>query len=130
MYNNAFRIQYLMYILPVRMQNSEFFKKLGVDSSNQWILYDEQMEKFFKFLSESITDVNILTERQVLERAEMQHREEWLGASDREQRLLQIESESPGLLKYSQQDVEALTSGIEAAEEATREYATLLEDML
>lgn len=112
------------------MQNSEFFKKLGVDSSNQWILYDEQMEKFFKFLSESITDVNILTERQVLERAEMQHREEWLGASDREQRLLQIESESPGLLKYSQQDVEALTSGIEAAEEATREYATLLEDML
>ncbi|XP_020802309.1 augmin complex subunit dgt3 [Drosophila serrata] len=112
------------------LSNSEFFKKLGVDSSNQWILYDEQMEKFFKYLSENITDVNILTEREVLERADMQQRGEWLDASGREQRLLQIESESPGLLNYSQQDVDALTSEIEAVEEASREYATLLEDML
>ncbi|KAH8290521.1 hypothetical protein KR054_003746 [Drosophila jambulina] len=112
------------------MQNSEFFKKLGVDSSNQWILYDEQMEKFFKYLSENITDVNILTEREVFERAEMQQRGEWLDAFHREQRLLQIESESPGLLNYSQQDIDALTSEIEATEEASREYAMLLEDML
>ncbi|KAH8254788.1 hypothetical protein KR032_012202, partial [Drosophila birchii] len=116
--------------LPLCLQNSEFFKKLGVDSSNQWILYDEQMEKFFKYLSENITDVNILTEREALERAEMQQRGEWLDAANREQKLMQIESESPGLLNYSQQDVDALTSEIEAVEEASREYATLLEDML
>jgi len=112
------------------LQNSEFFKKLGVDSSNQWILYDEQMEMFFKFLSGNITDANILTERQVLEREEMQRRGEWLSASDRELKLLQIEGESPGLLNYKQQDVDALTMSIEAIEDASRDYATLLEDMM
>ncbi|EDX07991.1 augmin complex subunit dgt3 [Drosophila simulans] len=112
------------------LSNSEFFKKLGVDSSNQWILYDEQMEMFFKFLSGNITDANILTERQVLEREEMQRRGEWLGASDRELKLLQIEAESPGLLNYKQQDVDALTISIEAIEDASRDYATLLEDMM
>lgn len=112
------------------LSNSEFFKKLGVDSSNQWILYDEQMEMFFKFLSGNITDANILTERQVLEREEMQRRGEWLSASDRELKLLQIEAESPGLLNYKQQDVDALTMSIEAIEDASRDYATLLEDMM
>lgn len=112
------------------LSNSEFFKKLGVDSSNQWILYDEQMEMFFKFLSGNITDANILTERQVLEREEMQRRGEWLSVSDRELKLLQIEAESPGLLNYKQQDVDALTMSIEAIEDASRDYATLLEDMM
>ncbi|XP_017051755.1 augmin complex subunit dgt3 [Drosophila ficusphila] len=112
------------------LSNSEFFKKLGVDSSNQWILYDEQMEKFFKFLSGNITDANILTERQVLEREEMQRRDEWLTRSDRELKLLQIELESPGLLNYKQQDVDALNMGIDGIEEASREYAVLLEDMI
>ncbi|EDV55383.1 augmin complex subunit dgt3 [Drosophila erecta] len=112
------------------LSNSEFFKKLGVDRSNQWILYDEQMEKFFKFLSGNITDANILTERQVLEREEMQRRDEWLGAQDRELKLLQIEAESPGLLNYKQQDVDALTMSIQAIEDASRDYATLLEDMM
>uniref|UniRef100_A0A6P4FKB8 Uncharacterized protein LOC108052417 n=1 Tax=Drosophila rhopaloa TaxID=1041015 RepID=A0A6P4FKB8_DRORH len=112
------------------LSNSEFFKKLGVDSSNQWILYDEQMEKFFKFLSGNISDANILTERQVLEREEMLRRGEWLRESDRELKLAQIESESPGLLNYKQQDVDDLNMGIEATEEASRDYATLLEDML
>jgi len=107
----------------------EFFKKLGVDSSNQWILYDEQMEQFFKFLSGNITDANILTERQSLEAEEMQRREEWLSKSDRELKLLQIDSESPGLLSYKQQDVDALSMGIEAIEEASRDYATLLEKL-
>jgi len=101
-----------------------------VDSSNQWILYDEQMEQFFKFLSGNITDANILTERQSLEAEEMQRREEWLSKSDRELKLLQIDSESPGLLSYKQQDVDALSMGIEAIEEASRDYATLLEDMM
>ncbi|KAH8358319.1 hypothetical protein KR084_012556, partial [Drosophila pseudotakahashii] len=110
-------------------QNSELFKKLGVDSSNQWILYDDQMEKFFRFLSENITDANILTEQQVLEREEMCRRGEWLSESDRQLKLLQIESENPGLLSHTQQDVDALTMSIEATEEASREYATLLEEM-
>ncbi|XP_016947105.1 augmin complex subunit dgt3 [Drosophila biarmipes] len=112
------------------LSNSEFFKKLGVDSSNQWILYDEQMEQFFKFLSGNITDANILTERQSLEADEMQQREEWLEKSDRELKLLQIDSESPGLLSYKQQDVDALSMSIEAIEEASKDYATLLEDMI
>ncbi|XP_017002061.2 augmin complex subunit dgt3 [Drosophila takahashii] len=112
------------------LSNSELFKKLGVDSSNQWILYDEGMEKFFSFLSENITDANILTEQQVLEREEMQRRDEWLSESDRQSKLLQIESESPGLLTHKQHDVDALTMSIEATEEATRDYATLLEEMM
>ncbi|XP_017072602.2 augmin complex subunit dgt3 [Drosophila eugracilis] len=87
------------------------------------------MEKFFKFLSGNITDANILTERQVLEREEMQLRDEWLNESERELKLLQIESESPGLLHYKQPDVDALNMGIEATEEALGDYATLLEDM-
>ncbi|KAH8331483.1 hypothetical protein KR074_004091, partial [Drosophila pseudoananassae] len=112
------------------LQNSELFKKLGVDSSNQWILYDEQLEKFFKFLSQDVTDANILTESQVLEREEMRRRNEWLDESERELKLLQIESESPGLLKFNRQDVSALTMEIASMEEATRDYALLLEDML
>ncbi|KAH8279319.1 hypothetical protein KR026_006571, partial [Drosophila bipectinata] len=111
------------------LQNSELFKKLGVDSSNQWILYDEQMEKFFKFLSQNVTDANILTESEVLEREEMRRRNEWLDESDREMKLLQIESESPGLLKVNRQDVSALTMEIASIEEASRDYALLLEDM-
>lgn len=112
------------------LQNSELFKKLGVDSSNQWILYDEQLEKFFKFLSQDVTDANILTESQVLEREEMRRRNEWLDESDRELKLLQIESESPGLLKFNRQDVSALTMEIASIEEASKDYALLLEDML
>ncbi|XP_017093958.2 augmin complex subunit dgt3 [Drosophila bipectinata] len=112
------------------LSNSELFKKLGVDSSNQWILYDEQLEKFFKFLSQDVTDANILTESQVLEREEMRRRNEWLDESDRELKLLQIESESPGLLKFNRQDVSALTMEIASIEEASRDYALLLEDML
>ncbi|KAH8320406.1 hypothetical protein KR067_002359, partial [Drosophila pandora] len=111
------------------LQNSELFKKLGVDSSNQWILYDEQLEKFFKFLSQDVTDANILTESQVLEREEMRRRNEWLEESDRELKLLQIESESPGLLKFNRQDVSGLTMEIASIEEASRDYAMLLEDM-
>ncbi|KAI8036846.1 augmin complex subunit dgt3 [Drosophila gunungcola] len=110
--------------------SNSLFKKLGVDHSNQWILYDEPMEKFFKFLSENISDENILTERQVLERKEMQQRDEWLGESERELKLAQIESESPGLLVFTQQDVDALSMGIETIKEASRDYAALLEDML
>ncbi|EDV35956.1 uncharacterized protein Dana_GF12731 [Drosophila ananassae] len=112
------------------LSNSELFKKLGVDSSNQWILYDEQLEKFFKFLSQDVTDANILTESQVLEREEMRRRNEWLEESDRELKLLQIESESPGLLKFNRQDVSGLTMEIASIEEASRDYALLLEDML
>ncbi|KAH8280387.1 hypothetical protein KR018_005239, partial [Drosophila ironensis] len=111
-------------------QNSELFRKLGVDSSNQWILYDEQLEGFFRFLSQDITEANILTEQQALEREEMLHRPgEWLSGPERQLRLLQIDSENPGLLKNTAQDVAALTAQIAATEEAVRDYSILLEEM-
>lgn len=104
-------------------------KKLGVDSSNQWIVYDEQFEKFFNFLSENVTDSNILTARELLERDEMMQRGEWLQESERILKLQQIESENPGLLKYTNQDVDALAAEVEVIEEATNDYSTLIDEM-
>ncbi|EDW65750.2 augmin complex subunit dgt3 [Drosophila virilis] len=111
------------------LNNSEMLKKLGVDSSNQWIVYDEQFEKFFNFLSENVTDSNILTARELLERDEMMQRGEWLQESERILKLQQIESENPGLLKYTNQDVETLAAAVEVIEEATNDYSTLIDEM-
>lgn len=104
-------------------------KKLGIDSSNQWIIYDEQFEKFFNFLSENITDSNILTEREVLESEEMKQRGAWLKESERVLKLQQIESENPGLLKYTAHDVDALALEVEAIKEATKDYCILIDEM-
>lgn len=104
-------------------------KKLGIDSSNQWIIYDEQFEKFFNFLSENITDSNILTEQEVLESEEMQQRGTWLNESARILKLQQIESENPGLLKYTTHDVDALALEVEAIKEATKDYFILIDEM-
>jgi len=111
------------------LQNSEMLKKLGFNSSNQWIIYDIQCERFFNFLSENITDSNILTEQELLEKGEMQQRGEWLEESERLLKIQQMESNNPGLLKYSSSDVEARIAEISAIEEATYEYSILLEDM-
>ncbi|XP_030387257.1 augmin complex subunit dgt3 [Scaptodrosophila lebanonensis] len=111
------------------LSNCEIFKKLGFDSAHQWILYDEKFEKFFNFLSESITDANILTEQEVLERNEMIERGDWLMESERLLKMQQIESENPGLLRYTPDDVNSLTAEIAALEEATKDYVVLIEDM-
>ncbi|XP_017872391.1 PREDICTED: uncharacterized protein LOC108620040 [Drosophila arizonae] len=111
------------------LNNSEMLKKLGIDSSNQWIIYDEQFEKFFNFLSENITDSNILTEQEVLESEEMKQRGTWLKESERALKLQQIESENPGLLKYTAHDVDALVLEVEAIKEATKDYCILIDEM-
>ncbi|TDG44039.1 hypothetical protein AWZ03_009528 [Drosophila navojoa] len=111
------------------LNNSEMLKKLGIDSSNQWIIYDEQFEKFFNFLSENITDSNILTEQELLESEEMKLRGAWLKESERVLRLQQIESENPGLLKYTAHDVDALAREVEAIKEATKDYCILIDEM-
>ncbi|KAH8387532.1 hypothetical protein KR093_007690, partial [Drosophila rubida] len=111
-------------------QNSEMLKKLGFDNSNQWIIYDEQFQKFFCFLSENITDRNILTEQECLERSEMQRRGDWLHApAERQLKLQQTESENPGLLKYTSSDVDALLAEIAVIEQATSDYSALLGNM-
>lgn len=104
-------------------------KKLGIDSSNQWIIYDEQFEKFFNFLSENITDSNILTEQEVLESEEMKQRGAWLKETERVLKLQQIESENPGLLKYTAYDVDTLALEVEAIKEATKDYYILIDEM-
>ncbi|XP_034118544.1 augmin complex subunit dgt3 [Drosophila albomicans] len=112
------------------LKNSEMLKKLGFNNSNQWIIYDEQFEKFFSFLSENITDRNILTEQECLEASEMQQRGDWLHPEEERQlKLQQLESENPGLLKYGAADVEALVAEIAVIEEASNDYSALLGDM-
>ncbi|XP_017146098.1 augmin complex subunit dgt3 [Drosophila miranda] len=111
------------------LSNCDLFKKLGIDSSNQWLLYDEKLEKFFKHLSVSITDSNILTEREVLERDEMQHRANCLTGSELQLKQQEIEAENPGLLTHTQQDVDALSAVGAAIQEASADYASLIENM-
>ncbi|EDW32833.1 GL10192 [Drosophila persimilis] len=111
------------------LSNCDLFKKLGIDSSNQWLLYDEKLEKFFKYLSVSITDSNILTEQEVLERDEMQHRANWLTGSELQLKQQEIEAENPGLLTHTQQDVDALSAVGAAIQEASADYASLIENM-
>ncbi|KAH8416448.1 hypothetical protein KR222_004474, partial [Zaprionus bogoriensis] len=110
-------------------QNSALLKKLGMDSSDQWIIYNEQFEKFFNFLSESISDANILSEREVLESNELKRRGEWLDEEERKLRLQQIESENPGLLSYTAQDVDALEAEMVALRQATDELFAMVEHM-
>ncbi|ALC48317.1 dgt3 [Drosophila busckii] len=112
-----------------QLKNSSMLKKLGFDSSMQWIFYDEQFEKFFNFLADNITDANILTEQEMLECSEMIQRDEWLSESERHLKLQQIESENPGLLKAKMEHVDALIDEIAVAKEATTAYAELIEDM-
>ncbi|SPP74839.1 augmin complex subunit dgt3 [Drosophila guanche] len=112
------------------LSNCDLFKKLGIDSSNQWLLYDEKLEKFFKYLSVSITDDNILTELEALERDEMQQGAMWLKGSELQMKQQEIEAENPGLLTHTQQDVDALTAMSAAIEEATTDYARLIENMV
>lgn len=104
-------------------------KKLGIDSSDQWIIYNENFEKFFNFLSENISDANILTEREVLESNVLKQRGEWLEEDARKLKLQQIESENPGLLNYTAEDVDAITSEIATIKQATTEYSELVECM-
>lgn len=111
------------------LKNSKFLKKLGVDSSDQWIIYNENFEKFFNFLSENITDANILTEREVLESAALKQRDKWLQEDGRKLKLQQIEVDNPGLLKYTDEDVDILTTEIATIREATEEYSGLIECM-
>lgn len=111
------------------LKNSKLLKKLGVDSSDQWIIYDENFKKFFNFLSENITDANILTEREVLESDSLKQRGEWLEEDARKLKLQQIEVDNPGLLKYTDDDVDILTEEIATIKEATEEYSGLLECM-
>ncbi|XP_022221650.2 augmin complex subunit dgt3 [Drosophila obscura] len=112
------------------LANCDLFKKLGIDSSNQWLLYDEKLEKFFKYLSVSITDANILTEQEFLQRDEMQQRSEWLRGSELAMKQQEIEAENPGLLTHTEQDVNALTAVGAAIQEATTDYAALIENMV
>ncbi|XP_068143883.1 augmin complex subunit dgt3 [Drosophila tropicalis] len=111
------------------LSNSELFRKLGLDSSNQWILYDEQFERFFNFISENITDANILTEQELLERDEMVRNGGWLDKPECELALRRIDAENPGLLKHKPQNVTALSSEIAVLEGAAHEYAVLIDDM-
>ncbi|KAH8300917.1 hypothetical protein KR044_004471 [Drosophila immigrans] len=111
-------------------QNLEMLKKLGFDNSNTWMMYDEQFEKFFSFLSENITEHNIVSERELLERNEMQESGQWLhDPAERQLRLQQIESENPGLLKFASADMEALLAEIAETEEASSDYRALVADM-
>ncbi|KAM8718732.1 hypothetical protein ACLKA7_001445 [Drosophila subpalustris] len=111
------------------LNNLEMLKKLCFDSSNQWIIYDELFEKFFNFLSENITDLNILTVQELLERSEMQQRGEWFQEPERLLKIQQMESNNIGLLKYTSTDLDATIAEMEVIEDGTYDYSILLEDM-
>lgn len=104
-------------------------KKLGVDRSNQWIIYDEQFEMFFAFLSDNITDANILTEREAWESEQLKDRGEWLPESERMLKMNKLKSENSGLNKYTNQDVKALAEELKSIKETTKDYSILCEQM-
>ncbi|XP_036331212.1 augmin complex subunit dgt3 [Rhagoletis pomonella] len=107
----------------------DVFKKLGFDCANQWILYDDRFQKFFNFFTENIADVNILTEREVLEFDELQQRGELLEADERTTKLEELENSNPGLLQYTEDQVKNLTDELRLLEQTEDNYATLVEDM-
>ncbi|EDW00518.1 augmin complex subunit dgt3 [Drosophila grimshawi] len=111
------------------LNNTEMLKKLGIDSANQWIIYDERFEKFFQFLFKNISDSNILTDHELLARDEMMQHGEWLNETERQLKLQQIEAEWPGLLEHTDEDLEALSAEIEQLQQATNDYNVLIDEM-
>ncbi|XP_054738284.1 augmin complex subunit dgt3 [Anastrepha obliqua] len=107
----------------------DVFKKLGFDCANQWILYDDRFQKFFNFFTDNITDVNILSENEVLEWNELKERGELLEASERVEKLKELENDNPGLLQYTEDQIISMTNELRLLEHTEDCYATLVEDM-
>ncbi|XP_011181567.2 augmin complex subunit dgt3 [Zeugodacus cucurbitae] len=105
------------------------FKKLGFDCANQWILYDDRFQKFFNFFTENITDVNILTEHEVLEYDELKQRGELLEPTERTAKLKELEIANPGLLQYTEEQITLMSDELRLLEHTEDCYATLVEDM-
>ncbi|XP_075168643.1 dim gamma-tubulin 3 isoform X2 [Haematobia irritans] len=108
----------------------EILKKLGFDSSNQWIFYDERFHKFFDFFANNITDANILMETEVLDHEEYIKRNQYLDAKERKHRLDELEREYSGLLSPNTVDkIDSLQQEYEIMEKSYNEYNELVEDM-
>nr|XP_014096129.1 augmin complex subunit dgt3 [Bactrocera oleae] len=105
------------------------FKKLGFDCANQWILYDDRFQKFFNFFTENITDVNILTENEVLEFDELKQRGELLESTERAAKLKELEIVNPGLLQYTEEQVTAMSEDLNLLEHTEDCYVSLVEEM-
>ncbi|XP_067632452.1 augmin complex subunit dgt3 [Eurosta solidaginis] len=105
------------------------FKKLGFDSANQWILYDDRFQKFFNFFTDKITDANILSENEVLEYEEMEIRNELLEVAERTEKLAELENVYPGLRNYTEYEVKNLAEELQLLEHTEDSLSTLVEDM-
>ncbi|XP_020716265.1 augmin complex subunit dgt3 isoform X2 [Ceratitis capitata] len=105
------------------------FKKLGFDCANQWILYDDRFQKFFNFFTENITDVNILTEHEVLEYEELKHRNDLLETDERAAKLKELEIANPGLLQYTEEQVASMIEELHLLEHTEECYVNLVDDM-
>lgn len=107
------------------IKNFEIFKKLGFDSTNQWMFYDERFQIFFSHFAENINDENILTEHEVLEHNEMQQKNEILPANERKNELNNLQDEYPGLLELNDSCIEKITNEIKNLEETEALYSDL-----
>lgn len=102
---------------------------MGFDCANQWVLYDDRFQKFFNFFTENISDVNILTETEVLEFDELKQRGELLESTKRTAKLKELELVHPGLLQCTEEQVIALSEELKLLEHTEDRYASLIEDM-
>lgn len=102
---------------------------MGFDCANQWILYDDRFQKFFNFFTENITDVNILTENEVLEFDELKQRGELLESTERAAKLKELEIVNPGLLQYTEEQVTAMSEDLNLLEHTEDCYVSLVEEM-
>ncbi|XP_055919757.1 augmin complex subunit dgt3 [Eupeodes corollae] len=108
------------------IKNFEIFKKLGFDSTNQWMFYDERFQAFFSHFAENITDENILTEHELLEHNEMQQRNEILPPHERKAQIDHLQEEYPGLMQYKDSCIDKVTNEIEALEETEALYSDMI----
>ncbi|XP_037953450.1 augmin complex subunit dgt3-like isoform X2 [Teleopsis dalmanni] len=90
------------------VNNSDILKKLGFDHSNQWILYDDRFKK------------------EIIEKDLIEY--ELQNASERQERIKQLEHEYPGLCA-SDSEMESLVNEVMELEHADKSYAILIEEM-
>ncbi|XP_055381278.1 augmin complex subunit dgt3 [Condylostylus longicornis] len=93
------------------IQGSDIFKKIGLDESNQWVVYDESYQIFFSWFTASVKNNNTLTELEILEMNDLRKDGEYIQGSELDNKMSELVKSYPNILNY--EDVDALNFKIE-----------------
>lgn len=88
------------------LKESKFLQALGLDEKNEWMLYDENMKKFFEYLAANFDDDNILTEEDTKMCEDLKAKGGYLEGEALTEALKELETTFPGILTITDEDLE------------------------